>query len=48
MKFLKSLSVLFIILFISFSINAQDIFGTLPTAFKTANTAAIAKNFEKE
>jgi hypothetical protein len=47
MKFLKSLSVLFIILFISISINAQDIFGTFPSAIKTANTTAIAKNFEK-
>ena len=27
--------------------NAQDIFGTFPSAIKTANTAAIAKNFEK-
>ena len=47
MKFLKSLSVLFIILFISISMNAQDIFGSFPSAIKTANTAAIAKNFEK-
>lgn len=47
MRRYKYISVTILSLLLTFSAVAQDIFAVFPAALKSANTAAISKNFDK-